>query len=221
VRQGPGTNYAVVVQLVRGEVRPIVGRAGNAPWWVIEFPDETRGWVADVAVTVQGNTAVVPIIAPPALDGATPTPGAAWNPTPAANCPTATPATVTATATAVTPTGTPSPTPTATETAEATLTVTPTITATTSLASSEEATPADSDATETPPAPPEADEESVAAAAESDDPDPITAADSDTAAEAAATGEANGGGTSAALPIAGAIMIVLGAVGLFMMRRRG
>lgn len=107
VRQGPGTNYPVVGQLVFLEVRFILGRAADAAWWLIQLDDGDTGWVADNIVTVQGYIGSVPIVPAPAVNGQTPTLGTLWNPTPLPFC-TVTP-TATATATAV-PSATPSPT---------------------------------------------------------------------------------------------------------------
>lgn len=113
VYAGPGDDYPVVGTLGLREVRLIVGRAEFATWWQIQLDAETRGWVNDRSGRVSGFTANVPLVAPPALDGSTPTPGPLWEPTAAAVC-TPTP---TATATATTtpePSATPEPDATAT-----------------------------------------------------------------------------------------------------------
>lgn len=99
VRQGPGTDYAVTAQLVANEVRPIIGRAADAPWWVIALNDDEYGWVADDVVTVQGDISQLPLVDAPLLNGATATPGAPWQPTPTAVCATTSPERPTATAT--------------------------------------------------------------------------------------------------------------------------
>lgn len=93
---GPGADYEPVGNLLRNEIRLIIGRAANAPWWQIQFSDTEVAWVADVSVLVFGNTVDVPVVMPPNINGEPPTPGAAWNPTPMvdADCvatPTATP----------------------------------------------------------------------------------------------------------------------------------
>ena len=116
IRQGPGTNYPIVGQMVFLEVRFILGRAADAAWWLIQLDDGATGWVADNIVTVQGYIGGVPIVSAPEINGQTPTPGTLWNPTPLPFC------TVTPTATAV-PSATPSPT-----TAVANSTPIPTIT---------------------------------------------------------------------------------------------
>ena len=84
---------------------PIIGRAEEAEWWLIQLADGGQGWVADNAVIVEGYISIVPALTAPPLNGQTPTPGAPWNPTPYPFC-TVTP-THTATATAVPPTSTP------------------------------------------------------------------------------------------------------------------
>lgn len=91
VRLGPGTDYETIGQLVFNEVRPIIGRATNAPWWRIQLRDGQAGWVADEVVEVQGNTANVPMAPAPLRNGVTVTPGAPWQPTPPPSCPTALP----------------------------------------------------------------------------------------------------------------------------------
>ncbi len=94
VRLGPGLEYEPVANMIFLEVRPIIGRAEFATWWLIQLPDNETGWVANQAVTVQGYTGLVPIVEPPEIDGATPTPGPLWEPTPNPVCtpqPTATP----------------------------------------------------------------------------------------------------------------------------------
>lgn len=112
VRSGPGTEYGIVGELVYLEVRPIVGRAVDSEWWIIQFSNKETGWIANAVVTVQGNTSGIPAIAAPLLNGATTTPGPQWQPTVNPVCPTATKA---ATQTAVpTQTATPLPTKTAT-----------------------------------------------------------------------------------------------------------
>lgn len=111
VRLGPGQDYEILTQMVYFEVHPIVGRSANAPWWQIQLPDGTPGWVADIAVVVHGNIAFAPLLDSPPIVGSTPTPGPQWNPTPNPTCPpvptaTATPTDAPATATSPPATGT-------------------------------------------------------------------------------------------------------------------
>jgi hypothetical protein len=95
VRQGPGTDYAIIGQLAVQEVRLIIGRAANAPWWLIQLNNGQSGWVADEVVRVQGDTSQIPTVSAPPLNGVTPTPGVLWQPTRVPECP----STATATAT--------------------------------------------------------------------------------------------------------------------------
>lgn len=99
IRSGPGLDYDPIGSLIYLESRPILGRAEFATWWLIELPGNTTGWVANQAVSVQGYTGAVPIVAPPDINDATPTPGPLWEPTPNPSC-------------------TPEPTPTPTNTVE-------------------------------------------------------------------------------------------------------
>ncbi|MDT8304695.1 MAG: hypothetical protein RRC07_02065 [Anaerolineae bacterium] len=130
VYDGPGEDYERAGRLSARTVRPIVARAAVATWWQIELDGNDTVWIADNDVTVQGDTSQLPVMdAPPLPDGATPTPGPAWEPTPNPRCAEAT-ATVTATVTRAseTPTASPSPSPTSTVTldaAEATANVSP------------------------------------------------------------------------------------------------
>jgi len=119
VRSGPGTNYGIITELVYLETKPIIGRAANAEWWIIQLTNDETGWVANAVVKVAGNTNGIPIVPSPAIDEKTPTPGPFWNPTPNPNCPTI-PPTVTSTPTEMA-TSIPAPsatnTPISTETA--------------------------------------------------------------------------------------------------------
>lgn len=131
VRSGPGTEYDIVGELVYLEVRPIVGRAVDSEWWIIQFSNKETGWIANAVVIVQGNTSGIPAIAAPPLNGATTTPGPQWQPTVNPVCPTAT-ATKAATQTAV---------PTQTATLLPTKTVTPISTQVTDSAIEAETSP--------------------------------------------------------------------------------
>jgi hypothetical protein len=79
---GPGADFGPVATLDAEEMRPISGRAGFAQWWQIQIKPNMLGWVTDAEVDEFGNTALVPVVSPPAINGATPTPGTPWNPTP-------------------------------------------------------------------------------------------------------------------------------------------
>lgn len=79
---GPGMNFGPVSTLLPEEMRPIFGRYGYGAWWQIEVKPGMLGWVADHTVDEFGNTALVPLVDSPAFNGATPTRGPLWNPTP-------------------------------------------------------------------------------------------------------------------------------------------
>lgn len=116
VYEGPGEDYDRLGRLEEGTVRPILARAADARWWLIELPGDESGWIADDEVEVQGDTSELPLEEAPALPGGeTPTPGPTWEPTPNPDCatPTATPAATEERTSA------PSPAPTATATPEA------------------------------------------------------------------------------------------------------
>ena len=93
VYDGPGSDYLVSETLGAKEVRPIVGRAAYTTWWLIQIDGKlTQAWISDRVGTVQGFTGNVPIIEAPAINGALPTPGEQWDPTPEPICiPTLTP----------------------------------------------------------------------------------------------------------------------------------
>ncbi|WP_095042159.1 SH3 domain-containing protein [Candidatus Promineifilum breve] len=99
VYAGPGGDFEILASLATGETRVILGRAGYADWWQIQLSPDVIAWVDDEDVTVHGNVAGVSIVDPPAINGATPTRGPAWNPTPPPFVPCGPTATVTATAT--------------------------------------------------------------------------------------------------------------------------
>jgi LPXTG-motif cell wall-anchored protein len=85
--EGPGDSYDRLGRLEAQSVRPVLGRAADVPWWLIDLEGGLSGWIANADVTVQGVTSEVPIVAaPPLPGGATPTPGIPWQPTPNPNC---------------------------------------------------------------------------------------------------------------------------------------
>jgi uncharacterized protein YgiM (DUF1202 family) len=50
VRGGPGTNYAAIGRLTRGETRDITGKNAAGDWWEFDF-DGRKGWVSGSLVT--------------------------------------------------------------------------------------------------------------------------------------------------------------------------
>jgi hypothetical protein len=103
VYAGPGKDYSVIGAMMRDDVRPLVGRAEFARWWKIQFDSMTTAWIDDRDVEAYGNTSSVPLVKPPPIAGAAPTPGPKWRPTALPGC-------------TATPTTTLSPTPTETRT---------------------------------------------------------------------------------------------------------
>ncbi len=99
LRSGPGMEYPIIGNLIYNEARAIVGRAQDAEWWLLPLSETETAWVANIAVTVQGDVSHVPVVPAPPLNGVTPTAAAVtWNPTPNPMCPTAVPPTETPTA---------------------------------------------------------------------------------------------------------------------------
>jgi hypothetical protein len=87
VYSGPGNEYEFVETLAADETRPIVGRAIYESWWLIQLDGKfNQAWINDRTGIVQGNTANVPEVPAPAIDGTTPTPGVRWDPTPVYDC---------------------------------------------------------------------------------------------------------------------------------------
>ena len=94
VYEGPGSDYPISETLGAKEVRPIVGRAAFATWWLVQLDGKfNQAWISDKAGTVQGYTGNIPVIEAPSINGALPTPGEEeWDPTPLPICtPTPTP----------------------------------------------------------------------------------------------------------------------------------
>lgn len=68
VRQGPGTEYAILGSSSAGLQYPVIGRDSSGAWWAIDFHGQT-GWVFGELVTVSGAEAV-PVVESPALPAA-------------------------------------------------------------------------------------------------------------------------------------------------------
>lgn len=144
VRGGPGSDYEVIAIVTRRDMSLIIGRYAFGEWWQIQLEDGRSGWIVNSAVQVYGYTGLIPTVEPPLINGATPTPGPVWNPTPIPGClVTATPtttaahqatplpptATLTPAAAAATPTATTATTAVPTAEGAATATVQPATTA--------------------------------------------------------------------------------------------
>jgi hypothetical protein len=68
---GPGSNFAKVGEVTQNQACNITGRNATRTWWRLSCLDGTVGWIDARLVTVEGNTANVPVaegeaVAPPA-----------------------------------------------------------------------------------------------------------------------------------------------------------
>jgi hypothetical protein len=86
VREGPGTAYGLVGQVVQGQQLDIVGKNPAGDWWQVCCVDGRQAWIVDRLVQAQGDLAVVQVVS----DIAPPPPTATPRPT-ATSAPTATP----------------------------------------------------------------------------------------------------------------------------------
>ena len=76
IRGGPGTEYPVIGGLQPGNDIPVIGRDSGGSWLVIAYAGN-QGWVAKMVVSVNGDTAGLPVVAaPPAPPAAAPPPAA-------------------------------------------------------------------------------------------------------------------------------------------------
>ena len=57
VRRGPGTNYAIIMNLTQGQRVDVVGRSPDRQWYQIVRPDNTneRAWVSAEFLSVEGD----------------------------------------------------------------------------------------------------------------------------------------------------------------------
>lgn len=62
VRQGPGTEYPVIGSIEQNGQYEVVGRSYNGGWWQLCCVAGEPGWVIGEAVTIEGDTASVPIV---------------------------------------------------------------------------------------------------------------------------------------------------------------
>jgi len=59
LRAGPGINYPIVGEIVKGTRHPVIGRSARFPWLLLQLPDR-QGWVFKDLVTITGSLAAVP-----------------------------------------------------------------------------------------------------------------------------------------------------------------
>lgn len=62
LRQGPGTNHAILDVLRSGEAGTVNGRDAAGVWLQVKLADGRTGWVHGSYVTVSGDVAAVPIV---------------------------------------------------------------------------------------------------------------------------------------------------------------
>lgn len=76
VRAGPGTNYAVVGTLKRGDAVTIIGRSGNSQWAKLGFNNLKEAWVSAQYLTINVDFAAAAVAAAPPAPTAAPRPTA-------------------------------------------------------------------------------------------------------------------------------------------------
>ena len=79
VREGPGTNYAIVAVVSPGETLPIAARNANADWYEVTLPSGSGGWVYAALVIVSGDTTALTVADAPAGAGLAPVTASAGN----------------------------------------------------------------------------------------------------------------------------------------------
>lgn len=67
LRDGPGDSFNEVGALAPGDSVPIIGRTGDAAWWLVSLPDGRFAWVAASAVTAFNLTDTIPVVTAPSL----------------------------------------------------------------------------------------------------------------------------------------------------------
>ena len=61
VREGPGTNFAVLGQITPSETYQITGKTAAADWWQVDFGDK-KGWVMGQLVSTSGDNNAVTVV---------------------------------------------------------------------------------------------------------------------------------------------------------------
>ncbi len=74
IRSGPGTNYARLALLPARQAIQVTGQSQDGQWFVAQN-EFIEGWVAARVVAVTGPCSQLPVVAPPPLPVASPTPG--------------------------------------------------------------------------------------------------------------------------------------------------
>jgi uncharacterized protein YraI len=60
LRSGPGTQFAIVGQILPGQSLPVIGSNVDRSWWQVQTPDGPA-WVAD-SVVLAARFAAVPVV---------------------------------------------------------------------------------------------------------------------------------------------------------------
>lgn len=81
LRAGPSQTYADVGVVVLNQVCAILGRNRPQTWWEIRCAEGVQGWIDVRLVTVQGNTAQIPVMDAPVLAGDIPSAAPSSTPT--------------------------------------------------------------------------------------------------------------------------------------------
>lgn len=74
VRQGPGTNFAVITFVSRGNVVQLLGRTADNLWLLVKIPDGRQGWLSAAYVITNVPIGNLPITSGPVTTLPTPTP---------------------------------------------------------------------------------------------------------------------------------------------------
>lgn len=63
VREGPDLSFAQVGQAAQGDTLTVTGRTEDGAWYQVALADASAGWVAEYLVALDGNSALLPVIA--------------------------------------------------------------------------------------------------------------------------------------------------------------
>jgi uncharacterized protein YraI len=61
VREGPGTGFGVLGQIIPGEAYKVTGKTAGSDWWQIEF-DDRSGWVIAQLASTSGDSSAVTVV---------------------------------------------------------------------------------------------------------------------------------------------------------------
>lgn len=63
VREGPDLAFPQTAQAAQGDMLTITGRTEDGAWYQVALADGTTGWVAEYLVALDGDSALLPVIA--------------------------------------------------------------------------------------------------------------------------------------------------------------